>query len=161
MKNKLSDKNSYFGVGISSVLIVLTVFAIVAFSVLSLSSATADKKLCDDLKNSVIQQSKAENMAEETISKADNILSKIYAEDENGFIDKAYNYFIKENITQKTDSSFNITYSFSVDENRNLIVQLMIKSPKKDTDGFYDIVLYNVENNYNWQEDDILPVYNP
>lgn len=139
-------KNNFgMSIGSSTLLLIFVILSLISFSVLSLSSALADKKFTDKVINKNLSYYEACNQAEEKLETLDAYLFTLY----NEGISKE-DYFSK--VTQGA------SFAIPVSEFQSLQVNVEFLYPENTGDGFYKIKKWNLENVNTPQIENSLPV---
>lgn len=139
-------KNSFsFHVGSSSLLLIFIVLSLVSFSVLSLSSAVADKKMTDKMESKTTSYYEACNQAEEKIETLNLYLKKLYL---SGVTKE--DYFA----TAKESTSFAVVVS----DYQTLEVDVKFLYPYSSDGPFYEITEWSLINTNIPDADTSLPV---
>ncbi len=140
-------KKNNFGmsIGSSSLLLIFVVLSLISFSVLSLSSSLADRKLADKVVTKNFAYYEACNVAEEKLSTLDLHLFNLY----NEGISKE-DYFAQ--VMQGT------SFAVPVSQYQALQVDVTFLYPEQSGDSFYEITSWKLVNVDTPQIDDSLPV---
>lgn len=120
-------------IGSSTMLLIFVVISLVSFSVLSLSSAIADKKFTDKIKQKNITYYDACNLAEDRLCEIDAMLADAYATSTN---EKSYYDLV----------DLGTTITIPVSDYQVLEVIITYLYPKKEGDFFYQIDSYSLIN---------------
>ena len=144
----MSKKKHEFtlNIGISSILFIFIILALVSFSTLSLSSAMSDYKLTSRLVSNSESYYKACEKAEEALSDCDETLSALYATG----ISRAGYY---EKVGKKK------TFTIPVTDIQTLNIEIKILYPEEEGGNFYEITSFNVLTTGELEYDDGLNVY--
>ncbi len=133
-------------IGISSILFIFIILALVSFATLSLSSAMSDYKLTSRLISNSESYFSACKEAEEALSDCDETLSALYATG----ISRAGYY---EKVGKKK------TFTIPVTDIQTLNIEIKILYPDDAGENFYEITSFNVMTNSEIEYDDGLNVY--
>ena len=127
-------KNFPMNIGLSSILLIFVVLCLVSFSILSIVSANADKKLSQKVMNRSIAYYNACNEAETMLKDVDEQLHTLYSDASD---DSAYLVEV---------STMEQTYHYTISDLQELEVVLNYPVPASDKDPFYEIVSWKVIN---------------
>lgn len=142
---KKKEHHIRIGFGSSILLLVFIVISFVSFAVLSLSSAIADQKITDKIRQKNSQYYEAYNEAQDRLAELDETLQQKYEE-----TDSMDSYF-KE---VERESRFTVPVSGY----QELLVQVRHLYPEKDGDGFYAIEKFQLVQTGTPELDTHLPV---
>lgn len=122
----------HMNIGLPSMLLVFVVLCLVSFSVLSLVSANADKKLSQKVMDRNSAYYEACNEAEQMLCEMDSMLWQIYttAKDETDFYQRA--------------AACQLTYMYPVSELQSLQVTIRPHYPSPETDTLYQIMQWQI-----------------
>ncbi len=115
-------------IGMTSLLLIFIVLSLVSFSVLSLSSALADRNLTDKIAGKTAAYYEASNAAQERIAGIDEALHLMYLGNTKD-----------EYLENAGDSS---SFSIAVSDNQALEVKLKILYPENKDGAFYSVERY-------------------
>ena len=119
----MSKKDNFpLNIGMSSILLIFVVLCLISFSILSIASANADKKLSQKILNRSIAYYNACNQAEETLKNIDAELTKAFT-------------FV---------SSYENTYEFPISDLQSLQVRLNYIYPTTAYQSCYEIASWKV-----------------
>ena len=121
-------------IGLSSILLIFVVLCLVSFSILSIVSANADKKLSQKVMNRSIAYYNACNEAETMLRDVNEQLHALYS---NASDDSVY---------LATVSTLDQTYHYTISDLQELEVVLNYPVPDSDKAPFYEIVSWKVMN---------------
>lgn len=141
----MKKNNVTFHVGSSSLLLIFVVLSLVSFSVLSLSSAVADKKMTDKLEAKTTAYYEACNQAEEQLHTISVSLQELY---NAGLSEEAY---LKE--AGKITS-----FMIAVSDTQNLEVVIEPIYPQNKGDALYEITRWSLTAVSIPAQDNSLPV---
>lgn len=141
----MKKNNFSFHIGSSSLLLIFIVLSLVSFSVLSLSSAIADRKMTDKMEEKTTAYYNACNQAEEKLETLDTYLRKLYLSG----VDKEEYY-----ATAKESTSFAI----NVSDSQTLEVDVDFLYPDTEKGPFYQITEWSLINVNIPEADNSLPV---
>ena len=169
MKPK-KGQDSFVNIGSASLLVVFLVLCFVSFASLSLSSALNDYSFALRMAGKISEYYEASNQAEDIAASIDEMLKASYA-DANAQ-DDVYYRALEENIesgqipnaaisyeSSGTESPV-ISYEVSIGESEELLVELLVCSPKKDG-CYYKILTWKKYRTEEWNADqtlDLMPV---
>ena len=121
-------------IGLSSILLIFVVLCLVSFSILSIVSANADKKLRLKVLNRSIAYYNACNEAETTLRDVDEQLHTIYSSsaDTSSYL--------------ASISTLEQTYHYPISDLQELEVTLNYPVPESANDTFYEIISLKVIN---------------
>lgn len=139
-------KEFSLNVGISSILFIFVVLALVSFSILSLSSATSDYKLSERVMQNTESYYSACNEAMELLESFDGTLSDLY---ETGISRTGY----YEQVGKKK------AFAVSVNELQTLEIEVSILYPENPGEPFYELTKWQVETTGTMEYDDSLNVF--
>lgn len=139
-------KNFPMNIGLSSILLIFVVLCLVSFSILSIVSANADKKLSQKVMNRSIAYYNACNEAEAAIKDIDEQLHTIYS---NSADTASYLADI---------SSMEQNFHFHISDLQELEVTLNYSVPDSIHDSFYEIASWKVVNLQDTEYDEQLHV---
>ena len=144
----MSKKKHEFtlNIGISSILFIFIILALVSFATLSLSSAMSDYKLTSRLISNSENYYAACEEAEEALSDCDETLSALYATG----ISRAGYY---EKVGKKK------TFTIPVTDIQTLNIEIKILYPEEIGENFYKITSFNVMTTGELEYDDGLDVF--
>ncbi|MCR5310637.1 MAG: hypothetical protein K6E32_04370 [Lachnospiraceae bacterium] len=144
----MSKKKREFSlnVGISSILFIFVILALVSFAILSLSSSVSDYKLTSRVADGSTKYYEACNRAEEMLEGFDRTLSDLYSTG----ISRA-GYF--EKVGKKK------TFSVPVTDIQTLQIEISIRYPEGAGEDFYDITNWSLETTGTLEFDETLPVF--
>ncbi len=143
---KKKKREFTLNIGISSILFIFIILALVSFATLSLSSAMSDYKLTSRLISNSESYFSACKEAEEALSDCDETLSALYATG----ISRAGYY---EKVGKKK------TFTIPVTDIQTLNIEIKILYPDDAGENFYEITSFNVMTNSEIEYDDGLNVY--
>ncbi|MEG1895592.1 MAG: hypothetical protein RR162_05070 [Oscillospiraceae bacterium] len=148
------------GVGASSVLVIFVVLCLVTFSVLSLVSATADKKLSDKNITHMEEYYSAQAAAYKTLEELDKTLSQAYINGSATYVDDVKTQLSgKENLlVEQQDGKLTVTYTTRISDTQALLSEIGVKAPTEATDGFYTIEKWQTIQVADWSANEKLPV---
>lgn len=147
MKNK-----RLFGmnIGTSSALIIIVVLCLVCFSGLSIASASADYRLSEKLAERTTAYYDACNKAQEALLLLSDELAAVY---ESSSDQSDYEAKIKESYEDS------LTFSYSINENQILQVNVAPLYPQSANGNYYEITTWQVINVSSPELDTSLPVF--
>ena len=127
-------KNFPMNIGLSSILLIFVVLCLVSFSILSIVSANADKKLSLKVLNRTIAYYNACNEAETTLRDVDEQLHTIYSSsaDTSSYL--------------ASISTLEQSYHYPISDLQELEVTLNYPVPESANDTFYEIISWKVIN---------------
>lgn len=144
-----TSKPLFFGIGFSSIIMVLVTICLVAFGVLSVLTAHTDYKLSQNMAKEAKSYYAADSIARKELSAIDFALFNLYKNtdsSEHYYQQVLTTDFIKElpqlvsNITiTPTNTSPLLSYEVSVSETLILYVTLKIQYPQTDSECFTTI----------------------
>ena len=138
--------NFPLNIGMSSILLIFVVLCLISFSILSIASANADKKLSQKVLDRSVAYYNACNQAEEMLKNIDTELTKVYESTSN---EDAYLSLI---------SSYETTYDFPISDLQSLQVKLNYVYPESEHQSLYEIVSWKVINTQELEYDEQLHV---
>ncbi len=133
-------------VGISSILFIFVILALVSFAILSLSSSVSDYKLTSRVADGSTKYYEACNQAEEMLEGFDRTLADLYATgiSRAGFFEK---------VGKKK------TFSVPVTDIQTLQIEINIRYPERAGESFYEIANWSLETTGSLEFDESLPVF--
>ena len=159
-------RKSFFSIGTSSILIIFTLLVLVTFAVLSLVSANADVKLSQSASENITSFYLADHNAQISLQKIDATLAEIYlgSDDENTFYQNIKTHYNgqDEYTLEESDSKLYLSFHTYVTDFEVLNSKLQLTFPRKNTDGFYKILSWNLINTKEWALDEgVSVIHNP
>lgn len=164
--------------GISLLLLIFLSLCLMIFSLLSLSGATADQRLCQQSADRTTEYYAAVTQANKVLSMIDRQLAQVLqdaetAEDpQSAFlagISDVTNQIpgvswivadMEETLTGASSSdSETIAYSVPISEDQVLYVKLSIRYPEENSDTMYKITAWQVINTDDWTPDTTQTLY--
>lgn len=152
-----------FTAGIPSLLLIFLILCLSVFSVLSLSSAVADKKLSRKSADHTLEYYEASNKANDSLATIDEILVESR---ETAHNPKDYYEQVENKITSMSDFVFSntgdtatISWDTSINDSQVLSVQISLPYPEQEGNSFYNIEQWQVINKDNWTPDQSQHVY--
>lgn len=143
----MSKKDNFpLNIGMSSILLIFVVLCLISFSILSIASANADKKLSQKILNRSIAYYNACNQAEETLKNIDSELAKAYTDSTD---EESYLTFV---------SSYENTYEFPISDLQSLQVRLNYIYPTTAYQSCYEIASWKVVTSQELEYDEQLHV---
>lgn len=134
-------------VGIVSLLVIFLVLCLVSFSLLSLSSAVADKKLADKMVNRTTEYYAA-------VSEANKILADV----DEQLLSFRKNVTNKEEYDRMT-KDMATDWQIPINDSQVLSVEIHILYPENDGEHCYEITKWQTANTDDWTPDMSQPVY--
>lgn len=144
------NQTPIINVGIPSLLLIFLILCLVTFSVLSLSSASADEKLSRKIADRTTEYYEASNTANDTLSDIDLYLEKVYGESQSR--DEYYKkirlaFSESEDIQFSRESSIpSLAWQTTLNGTQVLSVRLSLPYPDGAGDTYYEIEEWKVIN---------------
>ena len=149
----------FLGIGVASIVLVLTIVSLSVFATLTLSSASGDHILSQKNLNRTTNYYHAVNDANKTLEQIDEKLWKVYHKSKNKKvymkkIPKVFNGF-----KIKYDKNKHVAqFQKSITTKQKIHVKIKICYPKRQNDTCYEILCFRNESVRSWKKDDSLPV---
>lgn len=142
-------KNFQINVGSSSILLIFLVVCLVSFSVLSIVSANADKRLSDKVLNRTTAYYQACNSAEESLASIDKTLAELYASAPTQ--DEYYS----------AAGGRKLTYVYTISDIQTLNIELEVLYPDSSDGPFYQVTSWEILTTGTLDYDDTLNLFIP
>lgn len=150
-------------IGLPSLLLIFLILCLVTFSVLSLSSASADEKLSRKIADRTTEYYEASNAANDILSDIDQHLTKAFQESQNS---SDYYERIRLAFSDSEDIHFSqetsvptLHWQTTLNKTQVLSIRLALPYPTGAGDTFYEIEEWKVVNTDDWNPDLSQPVY--
>ena len=155
------QNRSGLNVGASSLLVIFVLLCLVTFSVLSLVSANADRKLSEKTAQHTTEYYTASNRAEEYLKQIDDALLALYqsAESKEEYFARLPALSSSLEVPGLTWEEDRLGYAVPVSEKQLLRVTLAVLYPEAEGDAFYRVLSWKLEAAAPWEETDSLPLY--
>ncbi|MGB4984257.1 MAG: hypothetical protein WBO70_00605 [Erysipelotrichaceae bacterium] len=151
------QKRIYCGVAVIITTFVLLVLVI--FSVLSISSAYTDKKLCDENLKRFDVYAQVNNKINIYLKEIDYLLLNNYNSDKD-YWNESIKQIEKLDYVDKIDKeSYLINIKEKINDDQYIDVVVKITDPTNNENHLYEIIKYKTIVDKNWVESDKLPVY--
>ena len=143
----MHEKNNFpMNIGLSSILLIFVALCLVSFSVLSIVSANADKKLSQKVLMRSLNYYEACNQAEEMLCDVDGILHQAYSSSNN-----AESY-------RSLTASISRYYAYPISDSQELQITLDFPYPDTSNSALYRILSWKVVTTQEMQYDEQLHV---
>ena len=156
-------RQMHFGLGITSMLTVFVIMCLLAFAVLSYTSARADANLSEKVSDNATSYYKADSSANEHLSELDAALNTIYKASPK---DKAaYEQSVRQWFAENTDDTltgakegglFAVSFDEEAGTNQTLTVTIEIMWPDEENPWYYKTTEWTTENTAEWSPDNTL-----
>ena len=158
-------------VGISSIIVIFAILCLVIFAALSLTSASADYRLTEKLKEHTDEYYSACSAAEDLLDEIDRRLADAHAKTADGGEDVQTAYFGRVisslaelsglsglEITEAYDT-VTVHFSTPISAEQSLEVALTVLCPQEPGDRFYRVDSWKAAATGEWQPDDTLNLF--
>ena len=151
--------------GISLMLLIFLSLCLITFSLLSLSSATADEKLSRKAADRTTEYYQADAKAQEILKQTDLCLATFLSEalqtedPESTWLKKCES--VSHTVPDVIWSDGILSFTVSVNDSQILLAQLEPSWPLSDTDTLYRIITWKIVNTGDWNPDTRQNVYQP
>ncbi len=156
---KKNPSRSFFGIGLSSILIIFVLLCLMVFAMLSLVSAGADWRLENRLISRTSAYYEACAGADSLLEEMDRQLEQLYLEDPDSYGDRALSYL--ETLAGETaDQGDVLSFSFvkTIDEGKYLSVTVSVPRSPAPGGTYYQIQSWSTGSSQAWEPDEHLNV---
>lgn len=153
-------------VGISSIIVIFAVLCLVIFAALSLTSAGADYRLTERLKEHTAEYYGACNAAEDLLGEIDRRLADAHATSGGVNPDNAYFSRAVSSLTElsgleisETEDAVAVHFNVAISAEQSLEVALTVLCPQEPGDRYYRVDSWKAVGTVEWEPDDTLDLF--
>ncbi|MDD2958992.1 MAG: hypothetical protein PHR92_10785 [Lachnospiraceae bacterium] len=155
----MKQKNKMvFNVGTTSLILIFTVLALVTFALLSLSGASAQKRLAEKMADRTTRYYTAENQAYQILERVQELVAVAWEKGKDrGFLEEVQAAAEQEPDLEWKDGK--ICWTVAVSEEQNLVAQAVLVAAKDGGTASADLVEWHLEETGTWEKDDTMELF--